>query len=103
MTRGNIEYNLRKSPFIKTIKEMEFRFSSENNLKKFPIKQKEHEDKLLNFFQEKYQINISNFDLLVAVLTYSKLEKRGFYIKYKDIIFTDIKQITLSLGWLYNE
>lgn len=102
MTRGNIEYNLKKTPFINKIKEMEFHFSSENYLMKFPLKQEEHKNKLLNFFQEKYEINISDFDLLVAILTYSKLEKRGFYIKYKDVIFTDIKQITLSLGWFYN-
>lgn len=95
MTRNGIEYQLEKSPFIFECGNLLFYFSSNNHLNKFINNLEKFICDMRYKFSERYGY-YAYFDLLFLLILYSKIETRGFYIKYEGREFTCQNQVTLG-------
>lgn len=95
MTRNGIEYQLEKSPFIFKDDNLLFYFSSKNHLNKFVINLEKFICDMRYKFSERYGYYCC-FDLLFMLMLYSKIETRGFYVKYKGREFKCKNQVTLG-------
>lgn len=97
MTRNGIVYDLRKSPYIVDNDDLTFYFSSVNHKEKFIEKRTENRELISYSLSKRFGFNI-NFNLLSDIVLYSKVETRGFLIKYKGESFICKKDITLNGG-----
>lgn len=83
MTRDNICYNLKVSPYKFTILNITYFFTSEMHLQKFKDKIKENR-KIINIsLTKRFNINIT-FNVLSDVMLYKKIETRGFLLMIEN-------------------
>lgn len=95
MTRNGVEYQLDKSPFIFELNNLIFYFSSNNHLNKFTSNLEKFICDMRYKFLERYGY-YCYFDLLFLLILYSKIETRGFYIKYEGREYKCKNQVTLD-------
>ena len=95
MTRNGVEYQLEKSPFIYEVNNLMFYFTSINHLNKFISNLENFICNMRYKFSERYGY-YAYLDLLFLLILYSKIETRGFYIKYEGREFTCKSQVTLG-------
>ncbi len=82
-TRGGVFYNLQESDFKYKIGDYEFKFSSELYKNKFITGLNEFVEVENSKINSKYQLK-GDFREYLTIIFYKKVEKRGFYITYKD-------------------
>lgn len=95
-TIGGVYYDLKSSEYKIKVKDITFYFSSNFYLEKFKKYFEESVDvceKKLNF-NMRTKIESHNFFLIQY---YSKVEKRGFYIKIKDKEFEKIPEFKMEV------
>ena len=78
--KSNVWYNLSNSPYFTKLNGYTFYFSSQFNLNRFNTKIKSNylEDETLKL-SSKFKCKI-NCQIIIAILLYRTIEKRGFYI-----------------------
>lgn len=79
-------YVLDKTPFKLVRDDYEFYFSSQYNLKRFLNKEEEEIKRISVSLSNRFKFHIEANDL-ARISLYSKVESRGFLIKYKGIDF----------------
>lgn len=79
MTRGGIEYDLRKSPFRVAKGNFTFVFSSEKHARRFLEIRDERKERLRVSLSNRFNIDFET-ETLADFLTYREIEKRGFLI-----------------------
>lgn len=95
MTRNGIVYRLELSPYIATIENITYYFSSINHLEKFMEKLYENRELISCSLSKRFGVNV-NVNILSDIVLYSKVETRGFFIKYKGVFYSCKKDIILS-------
>ena len=106
LTRNGVCHELSKSPYSfteiidgnKTI----FFFSSRLHLNNFIAKRNENYNMIYNYLYKRFKYKV-DCRMLADCNLYSKIENRGFYIKYKDKEFKCPSSITLSGDSKMNE
>ena len=82
-TRGGVYYDLLESDIIYKINDYEFKFSSELYKNKFVTGLEEFIKEESNKINSKYGL-MGDFTEYLTIIYYKKVEKRGFYVTYKD-------------------
>lgn len=80
MTRGGVEYNLKKTPYTYTINGFILHFSSSYYKCKFIDSIKTFTTNIKLDFEKRYNLFINNIDEIAIIKLYHRVEKRGFYI-----------------------
>lgn len=93
LTVRGICLNLNESEYYYKYKGLIFYFSSENYKNKFANTIKQYLENETLKIQIKYNVNI-NFDILLMISYYKKIEKRGFRVYDEE----NKKEITPSCG-----
>lgn len=79
LTRNNICYDLKNTPYKLNHNHMLLHFSSMKNMEKFHERYKEQRITLRHSLKNRFKINI-NSNILADIILYRSIEKRGFYI-----------------------
>jgi len=91
LTIRGVCYDLSMSPYNKTIhygkESINYRFSSEYYLNKFKTLYESKRNEIATKLINKLSFNV-DFDKIIDVITYSKVEKRGFCIIYEGEMIT---------------
>ena len=100
LTRSNIAYNLEVSPHefeveYKDGETLTFIFSSELYMNKFFDQIEDNRQRISKSLSKRFDFKIEN-DKLSDIRLYTLIEKRGFLIKKKDVVFKCLEDITLS-------
>lgn len=82
-TRGGIYYDLLESDITYKIGDYEFKFSSELYKNKFITGLDEFIKEENNKIMSRYGL-MGDFTEYLTIIFYKKVEKRGFYVTYKD-------------------
>ena len=90
MTKNGICLDLKKSEYKVSRFGVIFYFSSKMYLDKFIRSVNPYVNEETLKIKNKYKVN-ANFDLMLAISCYKKIEKRGFYI-YNDLSKQEIKE-----------
>lgn len=90
MTKNGICLDLKKSEYKVSRFGVIFYFSSKMYLDKFIRNVNAYVNEETFKIKNKYKVN-ANFDLMLAISCYKKIEKRGFYI-YSDLSKQEIKE-----------
>lgn len=96
ISRNGIAYNFDVSPYELKVKyhdfNLIFRFSSNNNIKKFLNKQDSNREKLQISLSKRFKLSLS-LDLIADLKLYTQVETRGFLILSKDMRFECLEEI----------
>lgn len=99
LSRNGIAYKFDTSPYELKVRyhdfNLIFRFSSENNIKKFLTKQDSNREKLQISLTKRFKINLS-LDLIADLKLYSQVETRGFLILSKDMRFECLEEVVFD-------
>ena len=99
LTRGGICYDLSITPYIQDVKYgdnvITYCFSSKLYKDTFNDRLFMNRSKINKSLSNRFKLNIS-FDLMNDIYLYSNIEKRGFYLIQKDVIFTCINNLKLD-------
>lgn len=99
VSRRGIVFDLENSPYVSSVKygdtSLMFYFSSSLYMSKFEIEMKINRNWINNSLSKRFKFDI-HYDLLCDINLYSKIEKRGFYIKANDMELTCLDNIKLS-------
>lgn len=84
LTRNGICYKLEVSPYRITINELTLYFSSVRHTQKFTDEWENYVNKINDSLTKRFKLK---FDLFYSpiIICYSKIETRGFYIKFKGV------------------
>ena len=86
LTKNGICYNFNVTPYHIELNEIDFSFSSELHVKKF-IDKMDNEIDIMNYgIFKKYGVKC-DFKILALLKLYVQIEKRGFLIKYKGVLY----------------
>lgn len=84
LTRGNVAYDFKTSPFKETFAyedgTIEYVFSSQLNKQRFITRLKENREKINTSLSNRFNMNIK-LNKLADLKLYTQVEKRGFLIK----------------------
>ena len=94
MTKNGIEFNLNKSNYKYNKGIITFYFSSKLYLEKFKNNVDDYVEMESRKINAKYKVDINLYYYFMVVF-YSKIEKRGFLIKYNNMLIKDIKNFLL--------
>lgn len=88
LSRYGVTYDLETSPFeceifYSEISYLKFKFSSQLYLNKFKEKIEENRNNINDSLSNRFGFTIKN-DVLADIKLYSRIEKRGFFIKGKE-------------------
>lgn len=87
LTRNGICYDLKNSPyeldFVYEDYYILYRFSSIMNRNKFVAAIQDNRNKINDSLSNRFKFNIKN-DILCDLALYTKVEKRGFYVRMED-------------------
>ena len=94
MTRNEIEYNLKASPFFFDVPDtsVTFVFSSRLHLDKFKEKYIYNRNFINASLSKRFNIFIE-LNIVSDIITYTKIEKRGFLVKFKGSDFECLESL----------
>lgn len=93
MTKNGIEFNLNKSNYKIKKGAITFYFSSKLYLEKFKNNVDEYIENESRKINAKYNVDISLYNYFMVAF-YCKIEKRGFLIKYENMLIKNAKFYT---------
>ena len=104
LSRRGVAYNLELSPYVLLVsyengQALEYRFSSEMYKKKFQEGMKENRKKLSISLTNRFGFLIES-DLMFDIVLYKQIEKRGFFVKCGEEVYTWPNNIKLNGGQL---
>ena len=83
LSRNNVAYDLRVSPFVSTVlydnHKVEFYFSSQNNRNKFVSRLEAHRTQINNSLSKRFHFEI-DASAVADMRLYATIEKRGFRV-----------------------
>ena len=82
-TRGGVYYDIKESDYKLKRGDYEFKFSSELYKSKFMINVDEFIKRENDKLNAKYNYD-NDYSEFLAIIYYKMVEKRGFYVTYKD-------------------
>jgi hypothetical protein len=85
-TRRGVYHNLKESKYAVSNTEIAFFFSSEFVMNKFLNGYSEHREKYKKRIKTLLDDTPYNLDLVADICYYQEVEKRGFYVKFKNVI-----------------
>lgn len=85
-TRSGIFHNLRESKYVISNSEMAFYFSSKFYLDKFMERYKENRMEFESRMENLLKDSPFNVSALADIKLYKDIEKRGFFVKIKNVI-----------------
>lgn len=83
LTRNGICYDLKESPYYINLRDYTMYFSSKFNRDRFLRDEKKERDRLNESMSKRFGFDV-NMDNIAFIRLYTKIEKRGFYIKTKN-------------------
>jgi hypothetical protein len=86
---------LSKSPFIFTLDEVSFHFSTARHMQKFMDNYKQNRNDVSMNLTKRWHFP-TRLDLLADLYLYTQIENRGFHIIYKERVITWQGQVELS-------
>ncbi len=87
MTKNGIFHDIENSNYYVELNDFTFYFSSMLHLNKFLKLYKENRDILSYSLSKRFKIKINAF-ILSDIMTYKKVESRGFFIRYNGRLIT---------------
>jgi hypothetical protein len=85
-TRRGVYHNLKESKYAVSNMEIAFFFSSEFVMNKYLNGYKEHREKYKKKIKTLLDDTPYNLDLVADICYYQEVEKRGFYVKFKNLL-----------------
>ena len=100
LTRDGICYNFLKTPYEVKVpyynnKELIYKFSSKNNVRRFKEKLEENRKKINDSISKRFKFDIQN-DLICDIKLYSMIETRGFLITGNGVFLECLENIQLT-------
>ena len=86
LTRRGICYNLHNSPYVFKTADVDFHFSSALYFEKFAEEYRANRQAISESLTNRFSLEIE-FNNVADIVLYSKIEKRGFYIVFKGVVF----------------
>lgn len=86
LTKNGICYDLEHSPYVVQTRDIDFFFSSMFYKQKFLEEYLENRNKISTSISNRFSLNVT-FTNLADLVLYEKIEKRGFYIKFRGEIY----------------
>lgn len=85
-TKRGVYHNLKESKYAVSNSEIAFYFSSSFVLNKYLNGYQEHREKYKKRIKTLLEDTPYNLDLVADICFYQEVEKRGFYVKFKNVI-----------------
>lgn len=95
MTKNGIVYNLAKSPYFTSTNGITYYFSSKLHLQKFINRDLNHKQIVTQWLFNKFKFFV-NFQVLIELDLYKRIETRGFYIMYNGRPLTQITELRVK-------